>query len=137
MKNLKLITGILTVLALTSCGKKEKQEDSSKADFCRPTKEVFATWTSRSQDITYKMESCSHGEPCIVKFGSGSCDESRGDFIITTSFITHSDNGARFGDFEISNCANDTVIDTGRYDLGCENILSLTYDSDQSVEDFD
>ncbi len=117
---MKLVCLCLTLILLSSCGKKSSNS-------CSSTKDTFSTWTSRETGNIFAMQGCSYDNLCEVKFGSGACNNGRGDFNILIS-----ENGRAV----MSNCADTTVIDSASYSI-CKNILSITYDSDDSIELFD
>lgn len=116
--------GLVVLILLSGCG----NSDSGGAPPCSPSKEVFSTWTSRESGAVYDMSNCAFGVNCQVLFGSGSCDDNRGDFTI---FV---ESDGRLG---LSNCADTASIDGANWSIDCSNTLVLEYDSDKNIERFD
>jgi hypothetical protein len=119
--NLMKIIFLILTLSLVSCGK-------NSSSSCSPSKKLMSTWTSRETGNVFMMSNCTIGSVCEVKFGSGACDDDRGDFLILVQA-----NGTAI----MGNCEGDTVLDRATYKVSCDNLLSITYESSGETEVFD
>ena len=125
MKSRRLVLLFLINVFLNSCGG-GGGGGSAAAPACSATKDVFSTWTSREAgNPVFIMGACAFNTNCQVLFGAAPCNDGRGDFNI---YITPS------GRMGFSNCADTVGIDGADWSISCSNVLSITYDSDSSVE---
>jgi len=117
---MKKNTYLLIALLAIGCGEDE--------EMCSSTKDLFSTWTNRVTGTIYLLQDCDFGTNCQITFGAGACDDIRGDFTIWFN---------EAGDVFTSNCADSIYLDSGTWEVSCENILSLTSDLDGSVNTLD
>ena len=113
---------ILISLVLLGCGENEVGGGCPS-----PTKDIFSPWTSLISGNTHRMQNCELHTDCHIKFGPGVCNDLRGDYTIwiSDSFMIFTD------------CANITLLDTADWEISCQNILKITYDSNGSTARFD
>lgn len=116
---MKTLSLLLTLLILASCG-----SDPEAPVACSASKSPNSIWTRQSDNSAFDARNCSVGTICYF-YNDSACDAA---YDTEFSFLYKSDNT-----FEVGDCSLNKR-DGGSWSIGCDNVLTLTYDDGTVVK---
>jgi len=102
---------LLILFLLLGCGKDEEITVP-----CVASKELASVWTHRANGLIIDYRTCGVDVTCQI-IVSGTCDDEAGEF--TAHFSSN-------GNVALANCADTVLADVGKWNIGCDNVLTLS-----------